>query len=73
MRRKTMRKIVITFALEDPNTDISNGNDQTELPDGIAPIDYNGALAHFMGAFVGRQLKGTNTGGGGPIEPLRRV
>jgi hypothetical protein len=54
-----------TIALEDPDTDLSNGNDQTELPDGIARIDYNGNLTHFMAAIIGRQLKGTNTGGSG--------
>ncbi len=56
---------IATFALEDPDTDLSNGNDQTELPDGIARIDFNGDQHHFMGAFVGRQLKGTNTTGSG--------
>jgi len=56
---------IATIALEDPDSDISNGNSQEELPDGIARIDYNGDQAHFMGGFVGRQLKGTNTTGSG--------
>ena len=56
---------IATVAFEDPDSDISNGNDQTELPDGIARIDYNGDQAHFMGGFVGRELKGTDTTGSG--------
>ena len=54
---------IATVAFEDPDSDISNGNDQTELPDGIARIDYNGDQHHFMAGFVGRQLKGTDTTG----------
>ena len=56
---------IATIALEEPDSDISNGNAQTELPDGIVRIDYNGNLVHFMGGFVGRQLKATNMTGGG--------
>ena len=59
------KKWIATVALEDPDSDISNGNDQTELPDGIVRIDFNGEQHHFMGAFVGRQLKGTDTTGSG--------
>ena len=59
------KRWIATFALEDPDSDISNGNSQEELPDGIARIDYNGDAAHFMGSFVGRELKGTDTGGSG--------
>ena len=56
---------IATIAFEDPESDISNGNNQTELPDGIARIDYNGDQVHFSGGFVGRQLKGTDTTGSG--------
>ncbi len=56
---------VATFAVEDPDSDISNGNGESALPDGILRVDYNGDLHHFMLAFVGRQLKGTNASGSG--------
>lgn len=54
-----------SVAIEDPDSDVSNGNGQSELPDLVTRMDYNGGLVHVMTAFVGRQLKATDTTGSG--------
>ena len=56
---------IASFGIEQPDTEVSNGDGQTDWPDAVARMDGNHDWGHLMGAVIVRQLKATSTSGTG--------
>jgi hypothetical protein len=56
---------IASFALEQPDTDVTNGDGKTDWPDAVARIDVNHDWGHLSAAVLGRRLKATSTTGTG--------
>jgi len=54
-----------SFGIEEPDTNVTNGNGQKDWPDAVARVDGNHDWGHLMGAVLVRQLKATSTSGTG--------
>jgi hypothetical protein len=53
-----------SFALEQPDSDVTNGNGKEAWPDAVLRVDVNDDWGHLSAAAIGRQLKATSTTGG---------
>ena len=55
-----------SFALEQPESDVTNGNGKEAWPDAVLRVDVNDDWGHLSAAALGRQLKASSstTGGG---------
>ena len=56
---------IASFGIEQPDTNVTNGDGQTDWPDAVARVDVNHDWGHLMGALLVRQLKATSTSGTG--------
>jgi hypothetical protein len=56
---------IASFALEQPDTDVTNGDGKKDWPDAVARIDVNHDWGHLSAAVLGRRLKATSTSGNG--------
>ena len=56
---------IASFALEQPESDVTNGNGKEAWPDAVLRVDVNDDWGHLSAAAIGRQLKATSTTGGG--------
>jgi hypothetical protein len=55
---------IASFALEQPESDVTNGNGKEAWPDAVLRVDVNDDWGHLSAAAIGRQLKATSTTGG---------
>jgi hypothetical protein len=59
------KDLVFDAALEQPETQVQNGNGLRDLPDLVARINWQQGWGHLQGAVVGRQLVAESTAGTG--------
>ena len=55
---------IASFALEQPESDVTNGNGKEAWPDAVLRVDGNHDWGHLTAAVLGRQLKAAGTTGG---------
>jgi hypothetical protein len=56
---------IASFGVEQPDTDVTNGDGKKNWPDAVARIDVNHDWGHLSAAVLGRRLKATSTTGTG--------
>jgi len=56
---------IASFGLEQPDTDVTNGDGKKNWPDAVARVDVNHDWGHLSAAVLGRRLKATSTTGTG--------
>ena len=56
---------IASFGIEQPNTEVTNGNGKKDWPDAVARVDLKHDWGYLMGAGIVRQLKATSTSGTG--------
>jgi len=56
---------IASFGVEQPDTDVTNGDGKKDWPDAVARIDVNHDWGHLSAAVLGRRLKATSTTGTG--------
>ena len=56
---------IASFALEQPDSDVTNGDGKEAWPDAVLRVDVNDDWGHLSAAAIGRQLKATSTTGTG--------
>ena len=56
---------IASFGVEQPDTDVTNGDGKKDWPDAVARIDVNHNWGHLSAAVLGRRLKATSTTGTG--------
>ena len=60
-----VKHLIADFALEQPETDVQNGNGLRNLPDAVARIRWHQDWGHLTAAALGRQLVAESTSGTG--------
>lgn len=63
--KQTPDKLILTFALENPETSVTNGVGLKAWPEIVARLDLNYGWGHFAFMALGRQLIAESTAGGG--------